>query len=388
MTYPVEYHIGFMDALVFLGVGFGLMLSWFFIRSSRQNGANLFQGLFLLSLSLAVFESLLNSTGYIVKFLALSNFAEPLNYTFGPLFYLYIKRSVKIRLSRKEWWHFLLACFWLLYCIFHFVQPDAFKYNSFLYSNHPDWEPLTVNTVFPEDPLRIRPYTNLILAVQFLLYGIVSFLFLMKHCRRTGESIRNPENTLIRRLRNMMIHVSMIILIFVFVKLYFGRDLGDLFIAAYISLMILTTSYGVMRNSSFFTESHSILDLPAIKYQKSSLTDEFKEAIVVKIEREMAENRYFANNMASVAGLAKRIHESSHHVSQVINEQLQKNFFELLAWYRVEEAKKVLARESESGITIEELAEQVGYNSKTAFNNAFKKLTGKTPSEYRKTVSN
>ena len=82
--------------------------------------------------------------------------------------------------------------------------------------------------------------------------------------------------------------------------------------------------------------------------------------------------------------LAKKTGESPHHVSQVINEKLNLGFFELLAKYRVEEAKRILSDKKRNKITIEELSEIVGYNSKTAFNNAFKKLTGKTPSEYRK----
>ena len=97
----------------------------------------------------------------------------------------------------------------------------------------------------------------------------------------------------------------------------------------------------------------------------------------------MEGNSYFTNNLASLSGLAKQINESSHHVSQVINEKLNVNFFELLAKYRVEEAKKILFADKNKKLTIEELAEQVGYNSKSAFNNAFKKLTSQTPSEFR-----
>jgi YesN/AraC family two-component response regulator len=66
-----------------------------------------------------------------------------------------------------------------------------------------------------------------------------------------------------------------------------------------------------------------------------------------------------------------------------LNEKLAQSFFELLAKYRVEKAKKILTEDEKNRLTIEEISEMVGYNSKTAFNNAFKKLAGKTPSEYR-----
>jgi AraC-like DNA-binding protein len=123
-----------------------------------------------------------------------------------------------------------------------------------------------------------------------------------------------------------------------------------------------------------------------LKYQKSSLSEEGKEMILVKINKEMEGNRYFTNNLASLSGLSKQINESSHHVSQVINEKLNKSFFELLAIYRVEYAKKLISEDKETKLTVEELAELVGYNSKSSFNIVFKKYTRKTPSEYRKSL--
>ena len=102
----------------------------------------------------------------------------------------------------------------------------------------------------------------------------------------------------------------------------------------------------------------------------------------------MEGNKYFTNNLASLSGLSKQINESSHHVSQVINEKLNKNFFELLAVYRVEYAKKLIKGDREIKLTVEELAEMVGYNSKSSFNIAFKKHTLITPSEYRKSLNN
>ena len=73
----------------------------------------------------------------------------------------------------------------------------------------------------------------------------------------------------------------------------------------------------------------------------------------------------------------------AHHISQVINEKLHMSFFELIASYRIKEAESILLDPANDLLTIEEVAEEVGYNSKSAFNKTFKKLTGKTPSECR-----
>ena len=101
---------------------------------------------------------------------------------------------------------------------------------------------------------------------------------------------------------------------------------------------------------------------------------------------ELEKGKYYTDNLASLSELSKKISESPHHVSQVMNEKLNKSFFELLATYRVEEAKRIISDDPGGRLTIEEISEMVGYNSKTAFNNAFKRYTGKTPSEFRRSV--
>ena len=142
-----------------------------------------------------------------------------------------------------------------------------------------------------------------------------------------------------------------------------------------------------MNDSEYFDRSTSFMDMSISKYRKSSLNEAGKLKILDNIILELESKQYFSDNLASLSELAKKIGESPHHVSQVINEKLNESFFELLASYRVEEAKRILSGDKKDKITIEEISEMVGYNSKTAFNNAFKKLTGKTPSEFRKSIN-
>jgi len=189
-------------------------------------------------------------------------------------------------------------------------------------------------------------------------------------------------------LRNTTIHFLIILAVFAGTKLYYGMesDIGGHLIAVYISFMFFSTSYQVMNKSDFFSYPHSFLDFPVKKYKKSSLGEAEKEAILSAILKEMDKNKFFTNNLASLSGLAKKVNRSPHHVSQVINEKLHMSFFEMIAKYRIEESKDIIRKEKNTKITIEELAERVGYNSKSSFNTAFKKLTGQTPSEFRKNL--
>lgn len=385
-----EIHVGFFDAFIFLGIFQGLLLSWFFINNVQNNRkANLYQGLFLITLSLSIFEEWLNNTGYIVKVLSLTNFSESLNFAIGPLLFLYIRSSLNPEERKKVLIHFIPFFFWLFYMVFAFIQPDEFKYNSYIETKHPDWGYLEVRTTIPDDPLGIRTYVNQLMVIQLVAYFIAAILILLKKFRSLNQSLFSTDNELLRILRNTMIHILIIIVILLATKLYFGMrsDIGTYLVASYVSFMIYSTSYQILNRSDFFDKPGSFFSFPPLKYKKSALSEENKEIILAKITKEMAEKSYFTNNLASLSGLSKQINESPHHVSQVINEKLHKNFFELLAFYRVEHAKKLIRDDKNAKLTVEELAELVGYNSKSSFNIAFKKYSLKTPSEYRKSFS-
>lgn len=381
-------NINALSVFIFIGVCQGFILSFFFIIKSSSNiKANLYQGLLLLSLALLMLEQFLNLSGYIVKVLPITNYSEPLNFTLGPLLYLFVKRSTDQSGSKKDWLHFIVFFFYLGYMCLDFIQSNDFKYNSYVNSYHPDWPLLKAQAVISNDPLGIKNWVNLATAVQLIIYIYLAVRHLVKTLSQSGESIFRTDDEILKPLRNMVFHFMIVIAIFIIVKICFKGDTGDYFIGFYVSIIFLITTFRVMNDSAYFDRSTSFMDLSIGKYRKSSLTEAGKLKILDNIILELETRHYFSDNLASLSELAKKIGESPHHVSQVMNEKLNKSFFELLASYRIEEAKRILSDNKKENLTIEEISEIVGYNSKTAFNNAFKKLTGKTPSEFRKSVN-
>jgi YesN/AraC family two-component response regulator len=223
-------------------------------------------------------------------------------------------------------------------------------------------------------------------AGQVLFYISLSFIKIVKKASEAGSSIFRTDDEVLKSLRFVIFHSLVIILILIIVKAKFHANTGDYFIGMYIAFFTILTTFRVMNDSTYFDKSVSFLDISIDKYRKSSLTEEGKQRILSNILIEFDKRQYFVENLASLSDLSKRIGESPHHVSQVLNEKLNRSFFELLASYRVEKAKKILGEDVNIKLTVEEISEMVGYNSKTAFNNAFKKLTGKTPSEFRKSI--
>ncbi|MDR3653105.1 MAG: helix-turn-helix domain-containing protein [Paludibacter sp.] len=74
---------------------------------------------------------------------------------------------------------------------------------------------------------------------------------------------------------------------------------------------------------------------------------------------------------------------SVHHISNILNNHINKSFPDFINEYRINEAKKMLCKDQNNKITLEAVGFECGFGSKSSFNKAFKKLTNLTPSEFR-----
>ena len=380
----IPIHINFIAVVIFLGCFFGIFISYFLIiKSYKTKSPNLFMGFLILVLSLMMFEGWLNYTGYIFKALRLTNFSEPLNFVIAPLIYLFMTSQLGDERDKKDMLHFIPFILWLGYCMFFFFQEDIFKYNDSIGVMNLDIPRLQSSKPYTGDPLGIRDYVNFATIIHVVLYNTILTWRLIIEAKKIKESLFKLRNKTLISLRNSFYHFLIITLILIFVKSTFESDVGDYLIFLYVCYMIFLTAFQIMNTSNYYDEVSSFLEGPIIKYKKSSLAKEDKEIILSAIKNQMQSEKYFLSSTASLSGLAKSINESPHHVSQVINEKLNQSFFEMLASYRVEEAKTILKSDIGKKLTIEEIAERVGYNSKSAFNTAFKKFTSHTPSAFR-----
>jgi YesN/AraC family two-component response regulator len=80
---------------------------------------------------------------------------------------------------------------------------------------------------------------------------------------------------------------------------------------------------------------------------------------------------------------AEKVHINSSYLSQLFKQQLNKKFVDYLTEQRIEEGKRLLLHTT---LRMSEIAERIGYSDLAYFSNNFKKITGSTPSEFRKTV--
>ncbi|NIM10420.1 MAG: helix-turn-helix domain-containing protein [Candidatus Aminicenantes bacterium] len=122
------------------------------------------------------------------------------------------------------------------------------------------------------------------------------------------------------------------------------------------------------------------------KYKGSPLKPLFIEECIKKLTRLMENEKIYRDENISLQSLAEKLSISSHLLSQIINEKLNRNFPDYINSYRIEEAKEILKTPRGTKVKITIVAQEVGFNSMTAFYKAFKKYTNMTPNQYKEEI--
>jgi AraC-like DNA-binding protein len=124
------------------------------------------------------------------------------------------------------------------------------------------------------------------------------------------------------------------------------------------------------------------------KYTKSTLTFEDAQHYMDVLKEYMKREKPHLTPSLTINHLSEKLEIPAKHLSQVVNEKFQQNFFDFINSYRIEEAKEYLLRKSRSSLNISQIIYEVGFNSKAAFNRAFSKHVGMSPREFKRQSQN
>jgi AraC-like DNA-binding protein len=164
------------------------------------------------------------------------------------------------------------------------------------------------------------------------------------------------------------------------------------FLSAGVSLsVVFSTSYFAMVKPDVFREKEIIPESSSEflshdgknKYQKQNLDEETAHRYQHLLVEFMKERKPYLEEKVTLKRIADSLSIPSHHLSIVINQYEGKNFYTFINSYRIEEAKVLLLRPENGSRTIYDIALDAGFNSKSAFNNIFRLMTGMTPGEFR-----
>jgi len=149
-----------------------------------------------------------------------------------------------------------------------------------------------------------------------------------------------------------------------------------------LTIVVYVLGYLGLTRTTVFTapEFEALKNELQPKYQKSGLRADDARSLYENLVEHVDNGQAYLDPDISLGALARDLSVSTNHVSQVINEFDRCNFHDFVNARRVTEACRLLQESRETNLL--ELAMDVGFNSKSSFNRAFRKFTGTTPSEY------
>jgi len=120
----------------------------------------------------------------------------------------------------------------------------------------------------------------------------------------------------------------------------------------------------------------------------SGLNEERKRNLLQEIVLLIEEEKYYLQQKITIDKIAKQLNSNSKYVSQIINENYHTSFSNLINKYRVNKVCELLLNKEYDHFSFEGIAEKAGFSSKSSFNKTFKKITGVTPSYFKKNKKN
>ncbi len=384
-----EYTLDWPAVITLLGVVQGLFLSIVFFTVKKGNKtANQLLGLTLLVLAFIIFEVFLGYTGYIAYTPILVNLEEPANFLIGPLTYFYTMALLHPDFRFRWKRHAIHLIPFLFQCVSRmpfFLQSNAFKLQDTAGAFHQPiekWIPAEKIWYFPEHEFLVSFWLDVVSITLIFSYLLYSIWLIYQYAKEHHDLIWNISNQSLRWLTRIIFFFLAFLGLVAFFSFTSEDDVGDIYIA-------LSCSF-IFYSLSFYFISHLQEPDPEKqrkKYERSALDAEMTRYIRQKLENCIQQAKPYLNSELTMPQLADQLKIAPHHLSQVINEQYALNFSDFVNQFRIEEMKARLVDPEYHHIKIEEIAFETGFNSKSTFQAAFKKFTGLTPSQYRKSTN-
>ncbi|MCI5082231.1 MAG: helix-turn-helix domain-containing protein [Saprospiraceae bacterium] len=310
-----------------------------------------------------------------------------------PTFYLYIRSASKGTIDFYNWKNWLpfvpftlvMALFWQNYLQFDAVEQQAIT-AQIMSLSPPIWYKLVYYGIF---------------FLVFPLYLLASMRLLQEHEHYILTKFSYKENVSLAWLNRFLWGEGFVWLGFLLFEVVghhflniFGHDHG--FQAAFIILIASIIYLGVygLRYQGVFVDRNAspepdiarkevvVEKEETARYQSSSLQEERAIAYAKSIKTYMEQERPYLEPRITIGELASRMNIPVNHLSQVINEQFEQNFFDFVNTYRVRAFQQLVQERDLQSFTLLALAYEAGFNSKSSFNAIFKKIADMTPSEY------
>lgn len=375
-----------ISIITLLGVVQGVFISFILWQSeSGIREANRYLSLLICSVSVAISYDVLIYTDLYKALPHLIKTPVPFQFLIGPMLYLYGKEVLFEQTPKREIvYHIIPSVIILCILLPFYFQESRMKIEG-------------VETLLSGQ--RAAAPTELIVLTAYQVQMWIYFLILFRKVRHQQKRIRNhfssireiDLNWLSLLLDLTLVVYVLILIIFILLRLNVLHLEIERMIPLLGSFSIYLIGYRwlikISKYSGHFRQhiDDSMNELSESgKYRKSPLTRSELIQYKMKLESYLSSEKKYLDPDITLGDIADDLSLSRHILSQVINQAFKMNFFNLINFYRIEEAKKTILKAGKNKTNFLQIAFACGFNSKATFNSAFKKFVKQTPSQFRK----
>jgi AraC-like DNA-binding protein len=236
-------------------------------------------------------------------------------------------------------------------------------------------------------------------------YSIATVLYLRRHRRRIEDSYSNTARVNLLWLLWLAAAAGAIWLLATTLRVAdVGSGLRDEHISLAMALLVYAIGYLGLRQPEVFryetaefripardatqpTGPDSVAEEPgAPRYERSGLGDDEATRLKQSLFALMEAEHPWKDSELTLADLANRLGTTPHKLSEVLNAEVGQTFYDFVNAYRVREVQRRIRAGEARTLKMLALALDAGFASKSTFNQAFKKHTSQTPSDFRQAV--
>jgi len=234
-----------------------------------------------------------------------------------------------------------------------------------------------------------------LILVQVIFYTTFAYLKIMKHQKKILSFASDTNEIDLRWLKYIIFSIFLLSIVITLYNILFNSLVLNAFINLFLLIIILIVSYNSVKQKEIFPidENHrrEIIqineEVQSGELKRKIIPDSEVESLKLKLSELMKLQKPYLDSELNLIKLSELINMTPHHLSYVINTGFNENFFSFINTYRVEMAKELLVKEEMNKLSMLGIAFESGFNSKTSFNTTFKRITGRTPSDFKKRSS-
>jgi AraC-like DNA-binding protein len=362
--------------LLYAGIVQGFYMALLLNHNKRNNAANKYLAILLITMSLAIVHSLFVIPEIHKTLNDPFRIKEPFLMVIIPLIWLYVKKLEQplFRFSMKLSIHFLPFVLFMSVNIPAFLHGPGSQMSHFLTQHS-----FLFNGII---------WFSLVIQYSFYLIHIIKITHRFKH--DAVQELSNVENVSLSWLKTFLyVFIAVFIL---FAVMFagsihnFGSEWMNKLVCLSFSLAIFILGYrGLFQKSIFLNADPDRIFEP--KLTETIRIKPINESFALSLKNFMDERKPYQDPELTLSVLAKQLNMSRNQLSELINNSIGCNFYDFVNKYRVEDVKRIMGDLKYKDYSLLAIAFEAGFPSKSTFNSIFKKFTGLTPSEYRTGLS-